>query len=111
MRKFNVIIEDHGRFVPYDIMEYLINKWETSDVKPYNFKEVCEFIKKEAMIQWWSRCQYEIIISDWPPSDKEEKWDVYKQIMMNLDNITILFMENIKDYKKSLKIHQELNNN
>lgn len=106
MRKFNVIIEDNGKFVPYDIMEYLINKWESSDIKPYSFKEVREFIKKEAMYQWWSRCQYEIIISDWPSSSKEEKWDVYRQIMMNIENITILLMMNLKDYsyaKKAMK--------
>lgn len=104
MRKFNVIVEDHGRFVPYDIMEYLLDRWKETYIKPYNFEEIREFIKKEAMYQWWARCQYEIIISDWPPSGKEEKWDVYKQIKMNLDNIVILFMENLKDYKNSLKL-------
>lgn len=104
MRKFNVIVEDHGRFAPYDIMEYLLDKWKESDIKPYSFKETREFIKKEAMYRWWARCQYEIIISDWPPSGKKEKWDVYRQVMMNLDNIVILFMENLKDYKNSLKL-------
>lgn len=104
MRKFNVIVEDHGRFVPYDIMEYLLDRWKETYIKPYSFKEIREFIKKEAMYQWWARCQYEIIISDWPPSGKEEKWDVYKQIKMNLDNIVILFMGNLKDYKNSLKL-------
>ena len=100
MRKFNVIVEDHGRFAPYDIMEYLLDKWKESDIKPYSFKETREFIKKEAMYQWWARCQYEIIISDWPPSGKEEKWDVYKQIKMNLDLITRVLEKEIRSNKK-----------
>ena len=52
------------------------------------------------MYQWWSRCEYEIIISDWPPSGKEEKWDVYKQIEMNLDLITRVLEKEIKSNKK-----------
>ena len=52
MRKFNVIVEDQGRFAPYDIMEYLLDKWKESDIKPYSFKETREFIKKEAKTQF-----------------------------------------------------------
>ena len=99
--EFNKLYTDQE---PEKVMEYLLDKWKESDIKPYSFKETREFIKKEAMYQWWSRCQYEIIISDWPPSGKKEKWDVYRQVMMNLDNIVILFMENLKDYKNSLKL-------
>lgn len=50
MRKFNVIVEDHGRFAPYDFMEYLLDKWKESDIKHYSFKETREFIKKRSNV-------------------------------------------------------------
>ena len=52
------------------------------------------------MYQWWARCEYEIILSDWPCQKVEEKWDIYRQIMLNIDIITDVFIENIKSNKK-----------
>lgn len=95
MTPFNVIKEDNGKFVPYDIMPYLYERYKKSKPKPKTYENLKAWIKNESARQWWSRCEYEIIISDWPPSGKEEKWDIYKQIMMNLDNIVILFMEKL----------------
>lgn len=88
MNSFNVIIEDNGKFVPYDVIPYLYDKYKEKSPKPKTYEEMKEFVKSQSMYQWWARCEYEIIISDWPPSGKEEKWDVYKQIEMNLDLIT-----------------------
>lgn len=48
------------------------------------------------MYQWWSRCEYEIILVDWPCQKKSEKWDVYKQVMMNIDIITEILMKNVR---------------
>ena len=49
---------------------------------------------------WWARCEYEIIICGWPNTDTQEKWDIHRQVMMNIDIITRILMENIKDKKK-----------
>ena len=100
MNSFNVIIEDNGKFVPYDIIPYLYDRYKNAFPKPKTHKEMVEFVKSNSMYQWWSRCEYEIIISDWPPSGKEEKWDVYKQIKMNLDLITRVLEKEIKSNKK-----------
>lgn len=62
---------------------------------PKTFDEFKDFIKKESQYQFWSRCEYEIILVDWPCQKTEEKWDVYNQIMMNLDVITQLVMDSI----------------
>jgi hypothetical protein len=45
---------------------------------------------------YWSRCEWEIIISDWPNQQVQKKVDVHQQIMMNIEVITDLFIENIK---------------
>lgn len=60
---------------------------------PVGFDEFKKFVKSEAQHQFWSRCEYEIILVDWPCQKTEEKWDVYDQIMMNLDIITQIVME------------------
>ena len=94
-KQFFVIAEEHGKFKPYDIFPYLTctYKAEKKDKRPVTFDEFKQFIINEGRYMWWSKCEYEIIISDWPPSGKEEKWDVFQQVMMNIDVITNLFME------------------
>ena len=62
---------------------------------PQTVGEFKKFIQNEARDQFWSRCEYEIILVDWPCQKTEEKWDVYDQIMMNLDIITQLVMEEV----------------
>ena len=103
MKSFNVIIYDPNlrEFVKYDIMPYLIRiyneKKEKKETLPETFDEFKNFVKSESQYQFWARCEYEIILIDWPCQQKYEKWDVYKQIMMNLDIVTKVFMENIKE--------------
>lgn len=106
MQTFNVIIEDNGRFMPYDIMRRLVreynelkekdekNRWKKLPVTDEEFKEFVEDISR---YNWWAKCEYELILKDWPCGQKEEKWDVFKQIMMNIDLITRIFIENVKD--------------
>ena len=60
---------------------------------PVTFDEFKQFVKDRAQYQFWSRCEYEIILVDWPCQKTEEKWDVYDQIMMNLDIVTQIVME------------------
>ena len=103
MKSFNVIIYDPNlkEFVKYDIIPYLIRtynkKKERKETLPKTFDEFKNFVKSESQYQFWARCEYEIILIDWPCQKKYEKWDVYKQIMMNLDIVTKVFMENIKE--------------
>ena len=62
---------------------------------PVDTDEFKKFVKSEAQHQFWSRCEYEIILVDWPCQKIEEKWDIYDQIMMNLDIITQVVMDSI----------------
>ena len=155
MIPFNVINHNFNakRFEAYDIMPYLVRKYNenvdtynkltkeleeaTSEVEiglykqsldfwkvPKTFEEFKEFVKKESLHQFWSRCEYEIVLSPWPylssPSERYDKkgegdinawkehwksylktcdkWDVYDQIIMNLDIITEILMRNIVPY-------------
>lgn len=97
---FYVIIEDNGRFKEYDVMNYLMNQWNywlekrKKDV-PTTFEALMEWLKHEAQYMWWARCQYEIILSDWPNQSRKEKWDIYRQLMMNHRLVTEVFAENV----------------
>ena len=69
-----------------------------------NKSNLREYLRKEFMYRYWSRSEYEILVTDWPPVTKEidkESWvseksltkiDIYDQIKDNLDNITDLFI-------------------
>lgn len=95
MKTFNVIIYDFNgkRFVPYDIIPYFLEVYKERKKKLKTFDEFKQFIKKESLYQFWARCQYEIVLTDWPNMKHFSKWDVNKQIEMNLDVITKIFME------------------
>lgn len=101
MKSFYVINGDFNtmKFEPYNIIPYLIEKYNGSDNKPNTFEEFKEFIVKWSRYQFWARAQYEIIISAWPPTKdgrERDKWDIHRQIMMNLDIITEIVMSEIK---------------
>lgn len=97
MKSFNVIINDFNRdtFKPYNIMPYLIREYNESKDKPSTFEEFKNFVEGRSKYQWWSRCEYEIILVDWPNHKVSEKWDVYDQIMMNIDIVVEILIENI----------------
>lgn len=112
---FYVIWENNGDFEPYDVIPYLTHsyikrvRWkkeaelanDTYEDRyrkvPETYDEFREFVKQESMYQWWSRCEYEIILRDWPGQRKEEKWDIHKQLMMNIDIVVELIMDETKN--------------
>ena len=123
MKEFNVIVYNINskKFEPYNIIPYLVSRYNKKEKKPKTFDKFKEFVRDESMYQWWSRCEYEIILSPWPytssPSERYDKkgeddieawkehWkkhlkecekiDVHDQVMMNLDVITSLVMDSI----------------
>ena len=101
MKTFNVINFNFNKreFEPYNVIPYLVSCYDEEKSKPETFTEFKDFIKKKSMYQWWARCEYEIILSDWPSQKIDEKWDVYKQVMMNLDVITTLVMDSVLNGK------------
>lgn len=83
------------RFEPYDIMDYLVSEYKESRNKPKTKQEFFEFVNNASRYRFFGRCEYEIIIKDWPTQSHEEKWDIYDQIMMNIELITDILMKNV----------------
>ena len=99
MKSFYVIVYDVNRktFIPYDVIPYLKKCYYEAADKPETPEEFKNFVKCQSMYQWWSRCEYEIILSDWPSQCQQKKIDVHYQVMTNLDAVTKVLMESIND--------------
>ena len=110
MKSFNVINWDPNRkvFEPYNIIPYFVDAYKErlENYKKYpdnpywkpakTFKEFRQFVISEGHYQFWGRCEYEIILSDWPCQKTEKKIDIWEQIEMNLDLVTEIVMEECK---------------
>ena len=106
-RKFYVLTWDFNRdkIEHYDVLPYLRNRLEERIEKnkndednyfkvPKSFTDFKKFVEDESLYQFWSRCEYEMIVHGWPVRKNDYKIDVHEQIMMNLDVISgILFDE------------------
>lgn len=104
MKTFNVIIYDfnHKKFIPYDVIPYFVGAYEELKEKKYKkvpetFEEFKKFVRDEGHYQFWGRCEYEVILVDWPCQQVEKKIDVWNQIEMNLDLITDLVIKAINE--------------
>lgn len=97
MKEFNVIWFNHmsNKFEKYDIIPYLINCYNKKEKlnKNSSFEEIKKFILSESSYQWWSRCEYEIILENWPTQKYNQKIDIHQQIEMNIDIITEIFID------------------
>lgn len=97
---FNVINFDFNskEFESYDVMPYLIGCYKNVKRKkecPKTFEDFKKFVESKSMYMYWSRCEYEIILVDWPCGHNQHKIDIHYQIMMNIDIVTDILMKNV----------------
>lgn len=99
IKSFNVINFDFNsnEFESYDVMPYLVGcyKNEKKDKRPVTFDEFKKFVESNSMYMYWSRCEYEVILLDWPNQKTNKKIDIHWQIMNNIDLVTNILMENV----------------
>ena len=98
IKPYKVISWDfnHDDIEYYDIMPFLIDSYKKiKKNKPKTFDEIKEFIINESRYRFWSRCEYEVIITGWPKQKREVKIDIFNQIMENIDIITTHFISHL----------------
>ena len=81
-------IEVYNIFSHKKFKEDCINIFENHrNESNYNYDKMKRDIEALLQYYFWSKCEYEIILSDWPPSKnfKEKKVDIYDQVMLNID--------------------------
>ena len=100
MKPFYVICYNPNskKFYHYDIMPYLMYKYKNSfERRPKSHEEFVEFVDAECRYQYWGRCEYEFILTPWPPNiEIENKIDIYWQLEPNIDTIASLLEQNVK---------------
>lgn len=90
--EWNVYFHDFNRneIVVYNIFRHYkfneeVQKLIKSKIDKTEFKEK---LRKELMYWFWSKCEYEVIISPWVGRNREEaevKIDIHDQVMLNFD--------------------------
>lgn len=95
-------IEIHNVFKHYRFWEDCIKNVKKNKNNREAFEEQ---LKKDLMYYYWSKCEWEIILSAWPSRKNfnEEKIDVFDQINLNWDRFADYVWENRKDIKKEIK--------
>lgn len=98
-KEFNVLeCNMKGEVVPYNVLPYFRRCWEAKEFdqpKVSSRKDLKLWISKASHYEFWSRCEYELLISHWPPREDipRVKVDVHEQLMMNLEIITDILWE------------------
>lgn len=93
-RKIDVFnIFDHGKF--YE--DCVKNKKKNGK----NREAFEEQLKADLHYYYWSKCEWEIILSHWPPFKdfKEEKIDVYDQVLLNWKVFTNYVWDHLEELK------------
>ena len=93
--KWFVFIEDinskrikvYNIFEHKDFVEDCDDAWEDYINEHRDFSKFKKDIESNLMYYFWSKCEWEIVLSDFPPSDsfQKKKIDVYQQIKINWD--------------------------
>lgn len=97
MIQFNVLWWDFNKPEPgsYDVLPYFRREYEKlkKSHRPKTKKDWIMFVSQRGMRMYWARAEYEIIVKQWPPTDKYKKVDIWQQIEPNIDLIVKLLME------------------
>lgn len=107
MLEWNVYIENINKrmITTFNVFEhYSFYKDLKKEIKIYeNIEEFSDRLRRIVMYYFWSKCEYEIILTCWPKWDKfkEEKIDVYSQLNLNWDKFVNYIWENKKEILKN----------
>jgi hypothetical protein len=81
---------------------FLKNMWSDEFKKCKSLEELIEYsierrLERLCMYYFWSKCEYEVIVSSWPPREgSEEKIDIYDQLKANWDIFRELVFKELK---------------
>ena len=81
---------------------FMKNMWSDEFKKCKSLDELIEYsiemrLDRLCMYYFWSKCEYEVIVSAWPPRDgSERKIDIYTQLKENWDIFKELVFRELK---------------
>lgn len=87
--------EDH--LSKFNVLHILEDDRNMKRLKKCNtYDEVKNLLRTMLMSMYWSRTEYEFIVSEWTGKEFKQKIDVWFQIEPNLDRLTEYVIRNIK---------------
>lgn len=96
---FNINVR---KMEPYNVLSHSSFR---KDIKTMSVPRKPDFedrLRRMAQYHFWSKCEWEILISEWPPAPASrnvvEKVDVYDQLRLNWDK----FVEYVWRHRKGL---------
>ena len=114
---FYVMVKNfnNGKVEPYDVMPSLYggifnqngklsksrffiydSNWKRKEIT--TIKDLRKYIDLHFMYCYRGKCEWEFIVSNWPPCEGSEvKIDAYEQLKPNIDLITSIVWDQIKD--------------
>ena len=104
---WNVIYGDFNarRIRTYNVFDhygFVVSCQKNAKKNKDNKEAFAEDLKRDLMYYFWSKCEWEVIVSQWPPKDdgRDAKIDVYDQIKMNWDR----FLDYTWEHRKEIKL-------
>ena len=80
---------DQEKLDPYNVLyEDMVYHIDEVIDKTGDYEQIKEKVRIELMSMFWSRTEYEMIVSNWSGKDFKEKIDIWTQLYANLDLIT-----------------------
>ena len=80
---------DQEKLDPYNVLyDDIVYRIDEVIDKTGDYEQIKEKVRTELMSMFWSRTEYEIIVSNWSGKDFKEKIDIWTQLYANLDLIT-----------------------
>ena len=106
--KWFVFVEDINKkrikvyniFEHKDFMEDCDDAWKDYKNEHHDFSKFQKDIDSVLMYYFWCKCEWEMVLSNFPPSDsfQKKKIDVYQQVKINWDKfIDYLFSWYVAD--------------
>ena len=98
---WNVILMNNGRLEWYNIFRnHWMHEWE---LKWLRGEETIEGFWKEVKYAFWSKCEYEVVVKEWPSGSYEMKIDVYQQLQGQKERVE----EYLRIFERSEKSEEE----
>lgn len=89
-------IEVYNVFSHYRFWEDCIKNAKKNKDNRENFEEQ---LKKDLQYYYWSKSEWEIILTSWQKNFNEEKIDVFEQVMLNWNRFAEYVWANRKELK------------
>lgn len=88
--KWYVMLFDYskGKVVPYNVFDNVRFSRDVETIlstSGHTRESMSDILSHAAAYAFWSKCEYEYVVSDWPPSGRSEKIDVFDQLKCNWD--------------------------